>query len=112
MTDITPIIKCIITLVFLLCGAFAVPYLKARVSAEKLAKAMKYVSIAVQAAEQIITTAGMGSAKKKFVRDWLELQGITYDDDMIDTMIESAVYELINKFRTEQQIETLATPDQ
>ena len=87
MTDITPIIQAVIALVLLICGCFAVPYLKTKVSVEKLDETMKYISIAVQAAEQIITTAGMGSTKKRYVLDWLPTHNIPYDPEKVDAMI-------------------------
>lgn len=94
MVDITTIIEALITLAVALVTAFFIPWLKSKVEAEKLSEAVKWVKIAVQAAEMIYTEADMGKFKKNYVLTFLEEKGYTYDVNSIDAMIESAVLEL------------------
>ena len=94
MFNITPIIQCVICVLFILGSAYGLPFLKSKVSTAKLIELQGYVNIAVKAAEQIFRGSGLGAEKKNYVLQWLNDRGITYDDDKVDAMIESAVYEL------------------
>lgn len=100
MKDYTMLFEGIITVIIALITMFVVPYIKAKVSAEDLAEIIKWVKIAVQAAEMIFTEAGMGEKKKKYVLDFLETHGIKYDAEQIDALIESAVLELKKEIET------------
>ena len=92
--DYTKIIEAIITLLVALITIFVIPYIKSRLSADELAEIMKWVKIAVQAAEMIYKESGMGKEKKKFVEDFLTEHGIKVDIEQLDALIESAVLEL------------------
>ena len=96
--DYTKIIEAIITLLVAVITAFVIPYIKSKLSADELAEIMKWVKIAVQAAEMIYKESGMGKEKKKFVEDFLTEHGIKVDIEQLDALIESAVLELKNEF--------------
>ena len=94
MFNITPIIQCVICVLFILGSAYGVPFLKAKLGAAKMTELQGYINIAVKAAEQLFAGSGRGAEKKSYVLAWLNDRGITVDPDKIDAMIESVVYEL------------------
>lgn len=96
--DMTKIIEAIITLLVAVITAFVIPYIKSKLSANKLAEIMKWVKIAVEAAEMIYKESGMGKEKKKFVENFLTEHGIKVDIEQLDALIESAVLELKKEF--------------
>lgn len=75
--------------------AVLVPWLKARLGAEKVNEIWKWVCMAVQAAEQLFG-AGAGEQKKEYVQTYLAQAGVSgkLDADTIDVLIEAAVNEL------------------
>lgn len=91
--DYTKIIQAVIALATALLSAFFIPWLKQRVSAEKLEKWQTYVKIAVGAAEQLYD-ATQGAEKKAYVLQYLASKGIQFDSDTVDKMIEAAVLAL------------------
>lgn len=94
MIDLTPIVNAIIALIAAAISVFLIPWIKEKIEAEKLEQIMGWVTIAVEAAEQIYRESGMGEKKKAYVLDFLAKKGITLDVDSIDAMIESAVLDL------------------
>ena len=98
MKDYTMLFEGILTVLFALVTLYVIPWLKTKLSAEDLNEIMKWVKIAVQAAEMIYKEAGMGKAKKAYVIEYLNNIGVKYDADKIDGMIESAVLELKREF--------------
>ena len=98
MKDYTLLFEGVLTILFALVTMYVIPWIKTKVSAEELAEIIKWVKIAVQAAEMIYKESGMGEAKKAYVKTFLEDKGIKYDERQIDSMIESAVLELKEQF--------------
>ncbi len=94
MKDFTQLFEAIITLLVVLITTFVIPYIKTKINADDLAEAKKWTKIAVQTAEMIYTESGMGQKKKNYVLNFLAAYGITYDEEQINALIESAVYEL------------------
>jgi len=92
--DITQIIVALIGLIGAVITYVLVPFIKSKTDATMFAKIQTMVQVAVTAAEQIYTGTGMGQTKKKYVLDFLESKGYTVDEDTIDKLIESAVYEM------------------
>ena len=92
--DYTMIIKGVITILMALITMFVVPWLKSKTTEEQFNDILKWVKIAVQAAEMIYKESGMGKAKKAYVESFLNDLGIVYDKKEIDALIESAVLEL------------------
>lgn len=91
----------LITILLALVSSFIIPWIKSKLTEAQLATTIKWVKIAVQAAEQIYNQSGMGAAKKDYVITFLEEMGITYNKDKIDAMIESAVLELKGEFNND-----------
>ncbi len=99
MKDYTLLFEGVLTILFALVTMYVIPWIKTKVSAEELTEIIKWVKIAVQAAEMIYKESGMGEAKKAYVKTFLEDKGIRYDERQIDSMIESAVLELKGQFK-------------
>ena len=91
--DITPIIQALIALCAAWITAFVIPWVKAKTGAQGTENLMEWVSIAVQAAEQLYTAAD-GEKKKEYVLAFLEDKGYMVDENEIDVAIESAVLAL------------------
>lgn len=95
--DITQIVLGIVTILVGLAEAFLIPWIKTKISNEKLAKIIDTIDIFVAAAEQIATRDGYdGAWKKQHVIELLEKNGYTVDDT-IDEFIEAAVIKLHNE---------------
>ena len=94
MVDLTQIIVAVLTLVISLITAFLIPYLKTKVSAEKLDTIKFWVNIAVEAAEMIYVGTGRGQEKKDYVVRFLNSKGFTLNVTEIENLIEAAVMEL------------------
>lgn len=94
MTDLTPIVNAVITLIAAIVTTFLIPWIKSKIDAAKLAQIIEWVGIAVRAAEQIYNESGMGEKKKQYVLDFLADKGFTLDPNSINAMIEAAVKEL------------------
>lgn len=101
--DVTKIIEAIITLLVALITAFVIPYIKSKLSANKLTEILEWVKIAVQAAEMIYNESGMGKEKKKFVEAFLTEHNIKVDIEQLDALIESAVLELKKELETKNE---------
>ena len=99
MKDYTLLFEGVLTILFALVTMYVIPWIKTKVSAEELSEIIKWVKIAVQAAEMIYKESGMGEEKKAYVKTFLEDKGIKYDERQIDSMIESAVLELKKQFK-------------
>lgn len=103
MVDLTPIFNAIIALVAALITAFVIPWIKTKIKAEKLEQIKQWVTIAVQAAEQIYIGSGRGEEKKQYVLDFLNAKGYTieFDNIDIDALIEAIVFELPQEIKLE-----------
>ena len=99
MKDYTLLFEGVLTILFALVTMYVIPWIKTKVSAEELTEIIKWVKIAVQAAEMIYKESGMGEEKKTYVKTFLEDKGIKYDERQIDSLIESAVLELKGQFK-------------
>ena len=95
--DITQFILGIITLLVGLAESFLIPWIRTKISNEKLAKIVDTIDIFVAAAEQIAARDGYdGAWKKQHVIELLEKNGYTVDET-IDEFIEAAVIKLHNE---------------
>lgn len=92
--DITPIIRAVIVLICAVITSVVIPLIRSKVTEQKLHTARTWVTIAVEAAEQIYRESGMGKKKKAFVLEFLERKGLKIDLASIDNLIEAAVLEL------------------
>lgn len=93
MINLTPTIEASIALLAALISAFLIPWIKRQTSAQDREDFLKWVEIAVSAAEQIFHTT-QGKEKKKYVCFFLESKGFTFSDDEINAAIEGAVLKL------------------
>lgn len=94
MTDITPIIEAVVTLIVALISAFVIPYIKQKTNKTQQEEIAAWVKIAVTAAEQIYVGSGRGEEKKAYVVEWLKTRNLKVDEKKLDALIESAVYQL------------------
>jgi hypothetical protein len=94
MIDLTPIMEAIIALVTAVITAFVIPWLKGKIDADKLEKIKLWVTVAVEAAEQLYKGSGRGEEKKAYVVKFLKEKGFTLDPDSLDKLIEAAVFNL------------------
>lgn len=96
MTDITQILMATMTLIMSVITAFLIPYLKEKIGEKRFAELSRWLSVAVTAAEQIYVGSGRGSEKKQYVLEFLNSKGFTVDTNVLDNLIESAVYAMKN----------------
>ena len=93
MTDLTPIFNAVIALLAALITAFVIPWLKRKTSAQEREELLRWVEIAVAAAEQIWDST-QGEEKKKAELAFLREKGFTFSESEIDSAIEAAVLKL------------------
>ena len=91
--DITAIIEAIIALAVALISAFVIPWLKTKIGVNKMADFLKWVEIAVAAAEQLYNSTE-GSKKKRYVESFLLDKGYSVSSSELDIAIEGAVKKL------------------
>lgn len=94
MTDLTPIIEALFLLLAGIVTVFVIPVLKEKFGVSRFNEIQMWVSVAVNAAEQLFNQSGMGEQKKQYVLDFLQDKGYFIDAEKIDALIESAVYKL------------------
>lgn len=100
MTDITPIIELIVTVLAALCSIVIIPYIKTRLNRAQLDKAVQWVEIAVSAAEEAARVGLIDKgAKYGYAVELLEKNGITFDAPTTQALIDAKVWELFNQFR-------------
>lgn len=98
MVNLTPFFQALLALATAIMTAFVIPWIQSKLSAEKQAKLVQWINIAVEAAEQILAGPGRGEEKRAYVVAFLAEKGYILDMDKvsteIDALIESAVYQL------------------
>ena len=100
MTDITPIIELLVTVLAALFSIVVIPYIKTKLTRAQLDKAVQWVEIAVSASEEA-ARAGLidKTAKYGYALELLERQGVTFDEATTQAMIDAKVWELFNQFK-------------
>lgn len=91
--DFTIIFEIVGTILMAIATSYIIPLLKEKLDAEKLKRIVKWVRIAVDAAEQLYGS-GYGEDKREYVVNYLLKKGIVLDADEMDMLIESAVFRL------------------
>ena len=91
--ELTEIVKIIIELVVAIASLWLIPWLRAKLNAEQVSDMLRWVEIAVSAAEQLYDAA-QGGQKKHYVRSFLLDKGYDVNTDEIDLAIEAAVLRL------------------
>ena len=91
------ILKLVLSVCTILITIYVLPYLKAKLKADKYNDLMETIRKAVLAAEQKLG-AGEGKLKKaevlSFVMDYISKEGLDIAEDVVDMIIESYVFEL------------------
>lgn len=94
--DLTHILTAFIALIGAIITYYIIPLLKGKISADNWQEIVKWVEIAVAAAEQMQRAGIITVPKKDFVLAFLKDKGVTITDQELDALIEAAVFE-INK---------------
>ena len=102
--DITPILELAVKLIFALITIFLIPKLKellaAKVAESDQKKIIRWVELAVQAAEEAERSGLIDKkAKYQYAKNFLEARGVTFDADTMQALIDSTVWELFNQFK-------------
>lgn len=98
--DFTALFEILISILSVIVSCFLIPWLKEKLSAEKLEKLVKWVKIAVEAAEQLYGS-GTGQQKKEYVVSFLLSKGIKFDANEVEAIIESSVLQLPEWLKTQ-----------
>ena len=103
MTNITPILESLITLIITIFSVFVIPklhiWINNKLSEKQIEIAKVVISSCVQAAEQIYANSEKaGSSKKKYVMEYAKSKlaeiGLTINDKELEVYLEQAVLEL------------------
>ena len=87
MIDLPPILQVAVGLIAALVTAFLIPFIRSKISAEKQAELVTWVSIAVTAAGQLYTGSGRGGEKKAYVMEFLEGKGYGVNVDAVSVAV-------------------------
>lgn len=94
------IIKLLVIIVITVFMRYGIPLVKQIIENSKLSGVMKWVGVAVDAAEQTIKASGAGVEKKaivtEFLKEMLTAKNISISDDQLDKLIEAAVFAMNN----------------
>lgn len=93
MIDITFVLQAVIAVAAAVVSILFIPWLWAKHDEEEIKIFLRWVEIAVAAAEQLYD-ASAGLQKKAYVIKWLEKKGYTANTDEIHAAIEAAVLKL------------------
>ena len=93
MIDITPFVQAVVALAATLITVFLIPWLRQQTSAQDREQLLRWVDIAVDAAQQLYHQAD-GAARKEYVLGFLREKGYDVDDKAVDAAIEAAVLQL------------------
>lgn len=93
MTNLTPVIEAVIALIAALISAFVVPWIRRSTTAQERDDFLRWVEIAVAAAEQLFAST-QGKEKKKYVLAFLEEKGFVFSESELNAAIEGAVLKL------------------
>lgn len=93
MTELTPIINAAVALIAALISAFVIPWLRRKTTAHDREEMLRWVEIAVTAAQQLYHNL-KGSERKEYVLDFLASKGYDISSAEVDNAIEAAVLKL------------------
>lgn len=91
--NITELFEAIGYLIVVILSLFAIPAIKNKVGAQNMETFLKWVDIAVAAAEQLYDSAH-GKEKKNYVLNYLTDKGYDVDEADLNMAIEAAVNRL------------------
>lgn len=93
MIDLTPVINACIAVMAALLLRFLVPWIRSKTTETQRGDLLRWVEIAVTAAQQLYYQES-GAERKEYVIRFLEEHGFNVDDPAVDAAIEAAVLEL------------------
>ena len=96
--DLTSIANAVIALIAAIITAFVIPWIRSKTTAAQFEKIKMWVTVAVEAAEQLYTGSGRGAEKKAYVVEFLNSKGFKIDAERLDKLIEAAVFNLPDYF--------------
>ena len=104
--DITPILELAVKLIFTAVTIVLIPKIKkllaAKVAESNQKKIIRWVELAVQAAEEAERAVLIDKrAKYTCALNFLEKRGGTFDPDTMQALIDSSCWELFNRFKTD-----------
>ena len=91
--NITEILEALVYVFVVILSMIVIPFVKTKVGAQNMDDFLKWVDIAVAAAEQLYDTME-GPKKKLYVMDYLTSKGFTVDVQDLDLAIEASVNRL------------------
>ena len=94
MVDLTPVLQALAGLCCALITAVVIPFVRSRVSAERLARARVWADIVVAVAEKLFPQPGSGQEKKAYALDFLSQRSLGLGKGELDVLVECAVCEL------------------
>lgn len=87
-------VKLLVMVVAFAAGAYFIPWVKAKIGAEKLAALTLYVEKAVYAAQQLLWER-TGEERREYatslIAEWCEDHGLTISNEQIRVLLEAAV---------------------
>lgn len=98
MPSATSIANAVIALIAAIITAFVIPWIRSKTTAAQFEKIKMWVTVAVEAAEQLYTGSGRGAEKKAYVVEFLNSKGFKIDAETLDKLIEAAVFNLPDYF--------------
>ena len=91
--NITEILEAFVYLIAVILTLFVVPAIKNKVGAQNMDEFLRWVDIAVAAAEQLYDSMD-GPKKKNYVMNYLTTKGFVVDEVELNLAIEAAVNRL------------------
>ena len=98
MIDLTNLLEIIITLAATLASVFLIPWLKSKTTAEQREDMLKWVDIAVAAAQQLYYEAN-GSDRLAYALELLQAKGFNVEDVALQDAVEAAVLKLHHQLK-------------
>lgn len=102
MIDLTPAANALIALAAAMLTAFVIPWLRTRTSAQDREEMLKWVEIAVSAAQQLYHQLD-GEHRKQYVLNCLSAKGYDINDVDVENAIEAAVLQLHQNLKGEEK---------
>jgi hypothetical protein len=99
--NITEVLEAFAYLVVSVLCVFVVPAVKNKIGAQEMDNFLKWVDIAVAAAEQLYAST-QGEVKKRYVLNYLTSKGFVVEEDELNLAIEAAVNRLHSELYGDQ----------
>ena len=100
--DLTSIANAVIALIAAIITAFVIPWIRSKTTAAQFEKIKMWVTVAVEAAEQLYTGSGRGAEKKAYVVEFLNSKGFKIDAETLDKLARRKI--LCKRFSTKSRM--------